>query len=71
MKTKVKILAECPSCGEMVVFDKTPKRGQLIACWYCEEELEVIDLEPILLDFPLDDEDYDDEYDNEDDDERW
>ena len=69
MVTKAKILAECPSCGEKVFFVRTPRLGQYVDCQYCEEELEVIDLEPILLDFPLDEGDYDDGFDIDDDDE--
>lgn len=73
MKTEVKIAAECPSCGENVVFDIKPQLGQVIICRYCGEELEVIDLTPILLDFPIEDEEYDSEFDYEDDydDDRW
>ena len=77
MKMKIKVIAECPSCGEMVLFGKNPKLGELITCRECEEELEVISLEPILLDFPLEDGeydeefDYDDDYDDNDSDKRW
>jgi len=66
MKSKEKIVADCPSCGEIIYFDRQPKLAELVSCWYCEEELEVIGLEPVLLDFPFQDEDYDDEdYDDE------
>ena len=71
MKTRTKILAECPSCGEMVFFDKNPELGQFRICQFCEEKLEVIELDPILLDFPMEDEDYDGEFDYEDDDDNW
>jgi hypothetical protein len=62
MKTQSQIMADCPSCGEGVIFIKPPVIGQFISCRYCDDRLEVIDLDPILLDWPLteDDLDYDD-----------
>ena len=68
MVTKAKVSAECPSCGEMVFFTKRPEIGEYVECKYCEEALEVIDLEPVLLDFPLEEDGYDDDYDYDDDD---
>ena len=59
MKTNTNIIAECPSCGEMVYFAKFPRLGQYIDCRYCEEELEVIDLQPLLLDWPIEEDNYD------------
>lgn len=73
MKVKSNIIADCPSCGERVVLDKSPRLGDFVVCRICEEKLEVIDLNPILLDFPLEDESYDYEYedDYDSDDDGW
>ena len=66
MKTRANIITDCPSCGESVILDKSPRLGDFIVCRICEEKLEVIDLNPILLDFPLEDGSYDYEYDDDD-----
>ena len=43
--------AKCPSCGEKFhVADRT-WIGRLIKCKYCEEELEIIRIDPIVLDW--------------------
>ena len=61
MKSKEKIEADCPSCGELIYFDRQPRLAELVYCWYCEEELEVIGIDPVLLDYPFEDEDFDEE----------
>ena len=71
MKTNTNTMAECPSCGETIHFDRYPRLNQLIDCRYCREELEVIDLEPLLLDWPFEEGDFDDDYDDDDDDDDW
>ena len=77
--------AICPSCGEWVRLPDHPKIGQKITCLECEADLEVIEVNPVELDWvymedELDDEDWDDEDDNwdeedlddeEDDEEDW
>ncbi|MEW6716910.1 MAG: lysine biosynthesis protein LysW [Chloroflexota bacterium] len=57
------IKAECPSCGEHVVFHSKPKMGQRSRCTSCDAVLEVVWLDPVELDWPIDEEDeyYDDE----------
>ena len=64
MVTNTKIMSECPSCGETVIFERKPTLGQFIDCPFCEEFLEVIDLDPLLLDWPIEDGDYDDDEDD-------
>jgi hypothetical protein len=63
--------AICPSCGEWVKLPDHPKIGQKITCLECEADLEVIEVNPVELDWAyiegeLDDEDWD-----EDEDEDW
>ena len=57
--------AECISCGSEVKFSVQPKMGQLVTCPDCSADLEVVWLDPVELDWPFDDEDFedDDEYD--------
>lgn len=76
---KPMLVADCPECAAPVRFERMPKMGQILACNACGTHLEVIDLEPIELDWPIDsfeddddydydDGDYDDDYDDDDDD---
>jgi alpha-aminoadipate carrier protein LysW len=56
----------CPSCGEDVVIPGRPELGQRVVCPSCDSELEVIELEPLELDWPFDeDEDWDDDWDDD------
>lgn len=69
MVSKTKIMAKCPSCGETVLFEVRPKIGQFIDCPFCNDFLEVVGLEPVLLDWPDEEEDYyydEDDFDEED-----
>jgi alpha-aminoadipate carrier protein LysW len=61
--------AVCPGCDENVYIPGAPKLGQKVFCKECEAELEVVNLDPVELDWPYDyDDDWDeDEEDNEDD----
>ncbi len=54
--------AYCLGCDNRISFRTPPKLGQKITCAECESELVVIDLDPIELDWPFEDEDegYDD-----------
>ncbi len=63
--------AECPSCAARIHFHTRPRLGDIVVCYECEENLEVIRLNPIKLEWSLldDDEswgdvdyDYDDNY---------
>lgn len=58
MKFGRRLEAKCPACGELnTVYDHPffdqPKLGQLVLCTNCFQELEIINLNPIKLDWPL------------------
>lgn len=50
--------AECPECEAIIRFHKPLKPGQVVVCPECHEQLEVIQLDPLELDWAFDD--YDD-----------
>lgn len=45
--------AYCPSCGERPILVQQLKIGQIIQCCFCNSDLEVLKLDPIVLDWPL------------------
>jgi alpha-aminoadipate carrier protein LysW len=55
----------CPSCGENVNVSDKPKMGQRVVCKECDTELEVVWLDPLELDWPMD------EYERDDDDDSF
>jgi len=60
----------CPNCDSVIVV-KNPRQGSMIRCFECGVELEVIETNPSFeVDFPFDDEDWDDDWDNWDDEEE-
>lgn len=62
--------AECISCGADIKLSSQPKMGLQVVCPECSAELEVVWLDPVELDWPFDEEDYeeDEEYDYEEED---
>jgi lysine biosynthesis protein LysW len=63
--------AKCPMCGASVNVPAKAKEGDLVFCDACDAELEVVSTNPVELDWPLDDYEYDSEdveYEYEDDD---
>jgi hypothetical protein len=77
-KTK-KAVAACPGCGWMVMPGAQPREGQPVTCPNCEAYLEVINLEPLELDWTftefeadldleLDEEEWDED---DEDEEKW
>lgn len=51
--------AECPECGADVPLPDDVMAGEIIQCAECGIELEVINLEPLTLDFaPEEEEDW-------------
>ena len=67
-KTK-KELAECPSCDSHIPVGRPAKMGQIVVCPVCKEQLQVVWLNPVELDWAITDDydDYEDEdYDDED-----
>jgi alpha-aminoadipate carrier protein LysW len=69
--------AKCPMCGADVKVGTKPTMGQLVTCHNCAAELEVVWLEPVELDWPMDEYEletegeYYDDYDGYDDDEDY
>jgi lysine biosynthesis protein LysW len=52
-------VAKCPACEARIVLGRKPRIGQGVICTTCKERLEVVWLNPIELDWLVDD-DYDD-----------
>ena len=50
MKTRKKRISRCPSCGEMIFIGDRPKIGQYLLCSICDEKVEIVNLDPIILD---------------------
>ena len=62
--TKAQVaIAQCPDCGEKIRLQGRIYVGKEVICPDCDAVLEVIDTEPVELDWALDDEDDDDEED--------
>jgi len=57
--------AYCPDCDGRIAFNPAPKVGKRLTCPHCDAELEVIDLDPVELDWVSDesDEDWEDDED--------
>ena len=58
--------AECPQCGNEVNLGIQPKLGKLVTCKECGAELEVVWLDPLELDWPLDEDEFAEEEDSDD-----
>ena len=59
---------KCPMCGATVSVPTNAKQGDLVNCGGCDAELEIVNVKPLELDWPLDDYEYDEDYDDYDDD---
>ena len=46
--------AVCPSCGAQVNVKGTPKIGLSVTCKSCDTQLEVVWLDPLEMDWPMD-----------------
>ena len=53
----------CPSCGAKVTIKGTAKIGMHVTCKSCDTEAEVVWLDPLELDWPMDD--YEEELEDE------
>jgi len=62
-----RVAAECPDCGEKVTLRGTVTLGQRVTCPHCESVLEVVESDPVELDWAYD-EDWDQD---EEEDEDW
>jgi len=58
--------AECPQCGNEVNLGTQPKLGKLVECKECGAELEVVWLDPLELDWPLDVDEFEEDEDTDD-----
>lgn len=53
----------CPSCGAPVGVKGIPKIGAHVTCKSCDTEIEIVWLDPLEFDFPIDE--FEDEVDDE------
>ena len=60
------VIARCPDCGERVRLQGRLYIGRPVTCGNCDAELEVIETEPVELDWVDDDDEYDDDEDDDD-----
>lgn len=50
---------QCPECAADILMDKSTESGEIIVCPDCGVDLEVISLEPIVVEIaPLEQEDW-------------
>jgi lysine biosynthesis protein LysW len=62
-------LAVCPSCGDTMRLTERPHLGERVTCPACQEALEIVELNPVELDWAFDDDDdYYDDYEEEEED---
>ena len=56
-KTKTKIrkksICQCPSCSHNVFVGLHPKIGDLVVCNQCYLDMEIVNLNPIILDWAV------------------
>ena len=58
-------LVKCPDCGERIRIGGTIRLGREVVCSNCDAELQIVETDPVELDWATDD------YDDEDEDEDW
>ena len=56
-----KLTVECLACDEDIFIGPKPKIGKYVICNSCDAEFQIIDLEPVLIDWPIDDDYFDDD----------
>jgi alpha-aminoadipate carrier protein LysW len=56
------VTAQCPDCGNNIPLKGALRIGQQVVCPECDAELEVVDTDPVELDWA-----YDDDFDDQDD----
>ena len=59
----------CPDCGEKITLVGEIRLGKQVVCPNCEAELEVVETEPVELDWAYDE--YEDDDESEDEEEEW
>ena len=53
-------VVECISCGDNIRITRPPKVGDFVTCHGCDEQFEIVDLDPVVIDWPYYEDDYDD-----------
>jgi lysine biosynthesis protein LysW len=48
----------CLACGETIFIKKPVMIGQIVNCGYCRAQFEIVELDPLYLDWPYYTEDY-------------
>lgn len=72
MKTTIsvkpkKTTVECLSCNKDIYIGNDPNLGKFITCKSCESVFEIINIDPLMIDWPYyDDGEFYDDYDDED-----
>jgi hypothetical protein len=56
-----KLIVECLACADDVYFGLDTKIGDYIYCNNCDAAFQIIDIEPVLIDWPDEDDYYDEE----------
>ena len=56
------ILTRCIACHQKISLGTSSRKWQIITCHNCGRELEIIQLKPPVLDWPLDEYEEDDDY---------
>ncbi len=46
---------KCPNCGSKVPVSENAHLGDILVCETCDTEVEVVSLDPVELDWPLED----------------
>lgn len=71
MKQKMKIksnklIVGCLLCNKDIYVENNPKLGKFITCRNCESIYEIINIDPLMIDWPFDDDEegYDDDGDD-------
>lgn len=64
-QTGKKRTSKCPACGENIYIKDQLRLGQIVICTGCEEELEIIKIDPIVLDWVYIPDGYESYYDEE------
>ena len=60
------VRATCPDCGDKIALRGEIRMGKKVVCPNCDAELEVVETEPVELDWA-----YDDDLDSKEEEEDW
>ena len=58
-----KIMVECLNCNEDIYVGNNPRVGNFITCKRCDSVFEIIELDPVMVDWPYSDDDDDNDED--------